>query len=684
MTDFRIFNQTVRPGTGGPLRKHIGLADRITLSRAQSTFSFKFAALNFRIPQKNNYAYKMDGYDLNWTPADSEHREAKYTNLDPGRYLFQVKGSNNDGLWNEEGASIELIITPAWFETIWFRSMVLFGVAVVMFGLLRWRVYATEQRSLELESQVELRTQALQKSELALRSARDAAERANRAKSDFLATVTHELRTPLNGIVGMAQLLLKSVNDVYFRNQVKIINESAQTLTILVDDILDFSILESERTHFDTTSFNPNHLINGVIQLMKPRAEEKGLSLSIDNKIYSSITLVSAPNRLHQILFNLIMNAIKFTDQGQVSVRTRVDSQGADQEIILHFEVEDSGIGIAEEDKSIIFNLFQQADQSSERNHGGMGLGLAISKRITELLDGSITFSSQQGEGSTFIVDIPCQVSKQETISCSDENTRIQSSLHILLVEDLTINQKVATAMVQSFGHQVMIVDNGQAALQAIENHSFDLILMDIRMPGMDGIHITDTIRKMENPKKSKTPIYAYTANQTALKGRQAYLKLGFNGVLAKPIQIDELEGLLRGEKALNIKSVTGSSDQNKIESLFVNQAYIDKEIALIGVNKVLELFQFFKEDGDKIMTALSSRSKADNLPEIREFCHKLASASLNVGLTALGKQAKKIEQHIEINKLSNVPEQLKELHVVYADSVLFLNQYLNAHMGKS
>ncbi len=676
ITDFLLFNKSVKIGKESPLQQNIAYTDSITLNPEQSVFSLAFSALNYAAPSLNRYAYMLEGFDQQWVQTDATHRLATYTNLDPGSYQFQVRATNADGVWSPHEASLEIIILPNWWEMIWFKLL----MAISAFSLLvigyQWRISSIRKQNILLESRVTERTEALQKSENDLRSAHDVAVQANRAKSDFLATATHELRTPLNGILGMAQLLLKQSSDDSARNYLKVIDESAQTLTTLVDDILDFSILDSGRSHFETTPFNPDRLIGGVIQLMESRAEAKALSLRIENEIDSNLTLISAPARLHQILFNLIDNALKFTDQGYVMVRTMTRPIGSQDQVMIHIEVEDTGIGVAPENQSIIFDLFQQADQSSVRNHSGLGLGLATSKRIIDLLGGTITFSSQLDQGSLFTVEIPCQSISSTKEETDNENVEeLASSLSILLVEDLSTNQKVAIAILESYGHQVMLADCGQAALRAVNNHTFDLILMDIRMPEMNGIHVTKLIRQLSDPIKAQTPIFAYTANQ---KGREDYIKDGFDGILAKPIRMKELESVLRNEKVCGVKQATRLLD-NRESNRLIDKEYIAQEVEVLGVAKVKELLQFFKEDGDRIISQISGCLDQDNMLKVGDLCHDLASAALNIGLPAMATTAKKIEQQIEHKEFTNSSHRLETLAVIYEKSYVSLKQFLQS-----
>ena len=674
ITDFLLFNQSVQINKESPLQKNIAYTNSITLNPEQSAFSLVFSALNYAAPSLNRYTYKLEGFDKQWIQTDAMHRLATYTNLDPGSYQFQVRATNADGVWSPHEASLEIIILPNWWETIWFKILLAISALTLLVIGYQWRVRSIRKQNIILESSVKERTKALQKSENDLRSARDVAEQANRAKSDFLATATHELRTPLNGILGMAQLLIKQVRDDSARNYLKVIDESAQTLTTLVDDILDFSILDSGRSHFETTPFNPDRLIEGVIQLMEPRAEEKALSLKIENKIDSNLTLISAPARLHQILFNLIENALKFTDKGHVVVRTMTRPIGTQDQVMLYIEVEDTGIGVAPENQSIIFDLFQQVDQSSVRNHCGLGLGLATSKRIIDLLGGSITFSSELGKGSLFAVEIPCQSILQTEAEMDEKSVEeLTTSLHILLVEDLSTNQKVAIAILESYGHQVMLADCGQAALKAVNEHTFDLILMDIRMPEMNGIHVTAQIRQLSDPIKAKTPIFAYTAN---LKGRDDYHKDGFDGVLAKPIRMKELDSVLRNEKVCGVQQAPQLPD-NREKSRLIDEEYITQEVDVLGMEKVKELSLFFKEDGDRIINQINDFLDQDNMLQVSDLCHDLASAALNLGLPKLAATAKRVEQQIDQKEFSEAINRLEGLEALYDESNISLKQLL-------
>ncbi len=378
---------------------------------------------------------------------------------------------------------------------------------------------------------------------LELEKQRKQAEAAAIAKSQFLATMSHEIRTPMNGVLGMIELLNRSELSDAQRENALIAKESAKSLLAILDDILDFSKLDAEQTTLESIQFDLRTVADSVVALHSIKAQEKGLqlSLAIDENLPSTIT--GDPTRLRQILTNLIGNAIKFTESGCIDLR--ILRQEASGTSLLRFEVKDTGIGIAPEARERIFDRFAQEDSTTTRRFGGTGLGLAICKQLVTLMGGEIGIEGERGKGSTFWFTVPERVEKQ-TETCSIKRSAeqsnpstVQKKLRILVAEDHNTNQKVVSTFLDAAGHDVHMVNNGAEALSALNSQPFDLILMDIFMPVMDGTLATSVIRSLDTPYKD-IPIIALTAN--AMQGdRERYLAAGMTDYVSKPIDYDEL-----------------------------------------------------------------------------------------------------------------------------------------------
>jgi two-component system, sensor histidine kinase len=411
----------------------------------------------------------------------------------------------------------------------------------------------------ELMERLHIKDQALRRTMAELSDARDAAEAANVAKSQFLANMSHEIRTPLNGVLAMAQIMARSDLTSAQRERVEVIRQSGETLLALLNDILDVSKIEAGKLELETVEFDFEEAACTAHARFKPVAERKGLNLNLAIEDSARGVRRGDAGRLQQILNNFLSNAVKFTEAGEVSLTAAGEGEGGADGVRL--AVRDSGIGIPPDKLSLLFKKFSQVDASTTRRYGGTGLGLAICHELSELMGGRVWVESEEGRGSTFYVTLPFpRVAEAEPRACADPEVATavteaaaehapaepaEGTLRVLAAEDNPTNQLVLSTIMQIFGFDLVLVGDGQEAVDTWRTGSFDLILMDIQMPRMDGVSATRAIRAAEAAEdRARTPIVALSANALTHQV-QEYLGAGMDAHVPKPIELEKLQSVL-------------------------------------------------------------------------------------------------------------------------------------------
>jgi signal transduction histidine kinase/DNA-binding response OmpR family regulator len=537
---------------------------------SRNSLQVQVAALTFLEESNVLFRYRLDQTERDW--VETRQRELNYVKLPPGAYTLEVMARNAQGIWSAEPARLQFEIQTPWFLTWWFR--VLSGLVVLLAGNLLWRLRTRrlEKERRWLEAAVTTRTQELQQEKHRVLEEKTRAEhehavvkqqnqeierllnearQSSRFKSEFLANMSHEIRTPMNGILGMTDLVLSTDLTDEQREYLETARISADSLLTILNDVLDFSKIEAGKMDLHPIAFSLLQCVHQTVKIFAVSAAEKRLDLKVHVGEDAPDRLIGDPDRLQQVLLNLINNAIKFTSRGGVSV-TVVPKVTGENEVSAHFEVKDTGIGIPPDKQQIIFESFRQADGSTTRRFGGTGLGLAICAKLVDLMGGKIWVESDGLRGSTFHFTAVFQLT--ETASGPAESLRRLASasgvseqkLHILLAEDNVVNQRLAKRLLERRGHEVVTASTGQEALEILALKSFDVILMDLQMPDMDGLEATRAIRAGERAASRHTPIVALTAH-TMRGDRERCVAAGMDGFITKPLEVVEFLNVVEG-----------------------------------------------------------------------------------------------------------------------------------------
>ncbi|MDJ0839933.1 MAG: ATP-binding protein [Acidobacteriota bacterium] len=578
ITHLALNNKNVLPDPESRFPEAIETLDELQLHWRHRVFELRFASLAFAAPVKNRYRHKLEGFDPDWIETDAFNRLATYTNLDSGTYTFRLTGTNKDGTQSQE-MQLKIHVPPPPWKSPWAISLYVLGLV----GSVGWYL-------------------RMQKNKLAYeRKINERLRQVDALKDEFLAGTSHELRTPLHGIIGIADSLLDGIaGDLpnIARENLLMIASSGRRLSNLVNDLLDFSKLRNHTLKLVRSSVKIRELVDMVLVLNEPAAREKGLHLV--NAVPEGLPPVPLDeDRMHQIMHNLVGNAVKFTDKGSVAVAAEIVE---DRVVVL---VSDTGIGISEADQERIFLTFEQLDGSATRSRGGTGLGLALCKQLVELHGGTISVTSEEGKGSIFQLNFPLEAPEQEIAGVEtfvQDRTNLPAapvtievqppagdqSFQVLVVDDEPVNRQVLRNQLVLMGHQVTEAGDGQEALDILEEKQFDLVLLDIMMPRISGYEVCSRIRRKLGPHELPV-IFLSARNQVT--DLTAGFKAGANDYLSKPTDRTELAAridlhlrLRASVKDLDEHSRAMSALSEELRALDEIVRKMNREMSLDGV----------------------------------------------------------------------------------------------------
>ena len=507
-----------------------------------------------------------------------------------------------------------------------------------------------------------------------LEEAKKTAEKALVVKDQFLSNMSHEIRTPLNAIIGFTDILKNENLNEEQLDHVHTIATAGDNLLNLINDILDLSKIESGKLKFEKIDFELNAFFNSVVKIMYPKAKEKGIELLTEFDIEGDFWVKGDPYRFNQILFNLINNAIKFTEKGNVTLSVQLDKVKK-KKVELLIKVKDTGIGIAEERQKAIYDRFTQADSGITRKYGGTGLGLSIVRLLIQNFKGKIKLDSTEGKGTTFSLNIPLEIGQKENKGVVEEGAAPYGNkkLYVLMVEDNLLNQKLGRYLVEGMGYELEISNNGKEAIKLLEEKSFDLILMDLQMPVMDGYRATEIIRE---ELKIDTPIIAMTAHSIGSE-RDKCLAAGMNDFITKPFKIEELTTKIERINYANAGVYFQEDDSIGEKEQFFSMDEL-KKITHGNAEFLGEVIKIFVTETSKELFKIKNAFEDQDYNKISDLAHKLKSSYRIIGFKRMDilahledlKHAKPIDTEItslieELTSITNqIFDELKEIKI--------------------
>jgi Signal transduction histidine kinase len=611
----------------------------VTLAYNENSLEFSFAALDYRDSSANEFAYKLEGFDKGWTYSGRNY--ASYTNLPGGFYTFRVKAANNDGLWNEQGASIRIGVAYSPFISP--PALILYLVIIASAGYALATLRSNRALALKLR-ELSMAQVALKAANEAARRHAQEAERATKAKSEFVSIVSHEVRTPTNGVIGMIDLLSRTKLDAKQLEYVETIRSSGQALLAVVNEVLDFSKIEADKIELESIAFDPRGLVDRIAAPFVYQARDKGIALEKEVSDDVPECILGDPLRVGQVMTNLISNAVKFTEKGTVRVELRVEYDAGSATLAI--ELRDTGIGIAADKLAKLFEPFAQASESTARLYGGSGLGLMICKKLITLMGGSLSATSEPGKGSSFVARMPLReapasaIEPAQSMDSGGPCIGFTAPASVLVVDDDDVNRRVASYLFGELGISVEEAKSGQEAIELLKKEKPDIVLMDCHMPGMDGFEATRRIRSGEaGSLEPKATILAMTASADEAELKSA-IAAGMDGSVAKPVTLASLIAALK-----SVDGRTGQAGRGRaaapLAGGFDAGAFAARYAGDKGIGR--QILQMFVAQSPQILAEAKAARLSRNAKALRDAVHRLKGTSGAIGGFSASRAAERV-----------------------------------------